>query len=484
MKRIFIILLFLPFFSKGQGTIVDSTGNIISTAFSIGTKKTTAPLTVANFATDFPAPQSGTMLHIISDNVVNGRISTDTYNNASFTGPIIQGRRARGTAASPTPPILDDIIMSMGGDGYGTSSFTGSSIGSFNIRAAGTFSNTSKPTYLSGTTTPVNSTTQVERFNVSSAGAWKFNAYGTGTFTGTPAYALQVDASGNIIEGALGGSVAWGGVTGTLSNQTDLQNALNLKANLASPTFTGSPVVPGYVPTTTTVNGQALSSNVTVSTISGNAGTATALQTSRKINGSSFDGSADITTDNDLLAYTALGSPILAQTVNQRLEYSNTSTALVDGQIKYEAVYLPKAATLTGIRVYVRTLGSYTGDNNNRIGLYTYSGGTLTLVASSINSSSLWTAAANAAQIIPFSSTYAAAAGLYFVGFIYNNSAQVTAPTLASGTALNNLVMASTAMGFTNSAKLHGTSTGTDLPSSIAMSSITASTVPSWVALY
>ena len=44
------------------------------------------------------------------------------------------------------------------------------------------------------------------------------------------------------------------------------QVALNLKANLASPTFTGSPVVPGYVPTTTTVNGHALSGNVSVTT--------------------------------------------------------------------------------------------------------------------------------------------------------------------------------------------------------------------------
>lgn len=47
-------------------------------------------------------------------------------------------------------------------------------------------------------------------------------------------------------------SVAWGGVTGTLSDQTDLQSAINLKANLASPTFTGTPVVPGYLPNTAT----------------------------------------------------------------------------------------------------------------------------------------------------------------------------------------------------------------------------------------
>ena len=41
-----------------------------------------------------------------------------------------------------------------------------------------------------------------------------------------------------------GSTFAWGGATGTLSAQTDLQNALNLKAPLASPALTGSPTVP------------------------------------------------------------------------------------------------------------------------------------------------------------------------------------------------------------------------------------------------
>ena len=40
------------------------------------------------------------------------------------------------------------------------------------------------------------------------------------------------------------GSGAWGTITGTLSNQTDLQTALNLKAPLASPTFTGVVTAP------------------------------------------------------------------------------------------------------------------------------------------------------------------------------------------------------------------------------------------------
>lgn len=188
--------------------------------------------------------------------------------------------------------------------------------------------------------------------------------------------------------------------------------------------------------------------------------------------------------DTDLLAYQALGSAILAETVGQKLAYANVSTNMVDNQIKYTGIYLPKAATLTGIKVYSRVAGSYTADNNNRVGLYAYSGGTLTLVASSANSGTLWTSAANAVQTIPFSSTYFAVAGIYFVAYLYNQSAQVTAPALASCVAQNNLAMSGVALGFTNSAKLHGTSLGNDIPASIAMSAITASVIPSWVAIY
>ena len=41
-----------------------------------------------------------------------------------------------------------------------------------------------------------------------------------------------------------GGSASWGGITGTLSAQTDLNTALGLKSPLASPTFTGTPAAP------------------------------------------------------------------------------------------------------------------------------------------------------------------------------------------------------------------------------------------------
>ena len=47
-----------------------------------------------------------------------------------------------------------------------------------------------------------------ERMRISSSGAIKFNAYGGGTNTGTAAYSLAVDSSGNIIEEAAGGGGA------------------------------------------------------------------------------------------------------------------------------------------------------------------------------------------------------------------------------------------------------------------------------------
>lgn len=45
-------------------------------------------------------------------------------------------------------------------------------------------------------------------------------------------------------DSAGGGGGAWGTITGTLASQTDLQSALDLKANLASPTLTGVPAAP------------------------------------------------------------------------------------------------------------------------------------------------------------------------------------------------------------------------------------------------
>jgi len=139
---------------------------------------------------------------------------------------------------------------------------------------------------------------------------------------------MGTDAITFVQTGGATGSTTWGSITGTLSSQTDLQNALDLKANLISPSFT-TPTL--GVATATTINKVTITQPATGSTltiddgftlhatgnvtalsgshtgtssgtntgdqtsVSGNAGTATALQTARAINGVNFDGTAPIT---------------------------------------------------------------------------------------------------------------------------------------------------------------------------------------------
>lgn len=67
---------------------------------------------------------------------------------------------------------------------------------------------------------------------------------GVGYTTGALVYRYYNGSSWISKDYGAGGSSAWGSITGTLSAQTDLQTALNLKADLASPTFTGTPNAP------------------------------------------------------------------------------------------------------------------------------------------------------------------------------------------------------------------------------------------------
>ena len=56
------------------------------------------------------------------------------------------------------------------------------------------------------------------RMEINSAGAIQFNTYGSGTHTGTSAYKLSVDSSGNIIETSIGaGAVDGSGTTNTIA---------------------------------------------------------------------------------------------------------------------------------------------------------------------------------------------------------------------------------------------------------------------------
>ena len=68
------------------------------------------------------------------------------------------------------------------------------------------------------------------------------------TTTGTSGVATFVGSTLNVPDyGSAASSVAWGDITGTLSNQTDLDTALDLKADLAGATFTGDVTAPDFI---------------------------------------------------------------------------------------------------------------------------------------------------------------------------------------------------------------------------------------------
>jgi hypothetical protein len=94
----------------------------------------------------------------------------------------------------------------------------------------------------------------------------------TGSATGNPATvtiaAAGADSNVNLALAKLGTGKVTAPTPSTSDNSTAVATTAYVQAQgyatLASPTFTGSPTVPGYVSTSTTVNGHALSSSVTV----------------------------------------------------------------------------------------------------------------------------------------------------------------------------------------------------------------------------
>ena len=151
--------------------------------------------------------------------------------------------------------------------------------------------------------------------------------------SGDRAYASDTMSSWiwtSLWEPAAAGESAWGTITGTLANQTDLQTALDGKqvagsylapngnggsltgltktqvglANVDNTADANKPIstavqtaLDGKQPVGTYATGTGTASGTNTgdqTSVSGNAGTATALQTPRTINGVSFDGTANI----------------------------------------------------------------------------------------------------------------------------------------------------------------------------------------------
>jgi hypothetical protein len=185
----------------------------------------------------------------------------------------------------------------------------------------------------------------------------------------------------------------------------------------------------------------------------------------------------------DIPAFNMLGLNIKAQSVGVGLLGSTASNTLTSQRLALSAIYMSISDIISGVKWYQSTQGSFTANNFNGLGLYSYANGVLTLIAQTANNGSTWqTPGSNTFASALFTSPVALAPGIYFVGAIYSQSAVTTAPVITSSTALANLAIAQ--MG-TNSGFTAGfLASQTSLPASINASACTATTQNNWFALF
>jgi hypothetical protein len=135
---------------------------------------------------------------------------------------------------------------------------------------------------------------------------------------------------------ASGGGGTWGSITGTLSAQTDLQSALDAKLSTSAAAAAYQPLdsdLTSLAALATTPFGRGvleLSAWPTFNqSTTGNAATATALQNARNINGTSFDGTGNITVT--AAAGTLTGSTLASGVTDSSLTSVGALTRLQTG---------------------------------------------------------------------------------------------------------------------------------------------------------
>jgi hypothetical protein len=217
-------------------------------------------------------------------------------------------------------------------------------------------------------------------------------------------------------------------------------------------------------------------------TISGNAGTATTLQTSRQINTVNFNGSADINVDANKVTQSYLGGGCLVSDIQGFLT-SSSGNALNNQQIIFIAKPLLKNETISGFKFRIQISGVFVGNNNNKAGAYELNPATglLTKRAESANAETIWKQSTAILNTVSFVTPYAFTAGVIYFAFLYCRSSQTTAPSILRASANSPDQYAGVSLDFPNSIKLYGSlSSQTDLPATVNMSSIAVSTNNFW----
>lgn len=115
-----------------------------------------------------------TFLHVSGTATAPNTIFADEY-STGIQGPGITGRKARGTASSPAAVQTNDYLLALAGRGYGSTGFTGSNVGLLGFIAAENHTDSAQGTTFVLGTTPIGSTSRVERMRIDSTGLVTIN---------------------------------------------------------------------------------------------------------------------------------------------------------------------------------------------------------------------------------------------------------------------------------------------------------------------
>ncbi len=335
-------------------------------------------------------------------------------------------------------------VTSTSGD-YTASQVTGAAVDSTVVHLTGTETITGAKTFssdvsLSGNLNVAGNITQTG----SGPTQWSGKEW-TGTTVTVPSgmdFSLGVGSDGLFRCQLAGGSscLASGGAVSSVFGRTGTVVAtsgdysvaqITGAAPLASPTFTGSPTVPGYVPTSTTVNGHALSANVTVSASDLTTGTLPAAQ-------------LPAPTCSWITVPTEAGSGNA---------YSGTNKAILWG------VYNPYPCVTNNVAYVVGTADNTS--NNYALGLYSgTSAGTGTLVATTASTAgTTFAASAGIKHIAWNASSIVVPAGRIYIALTSNCAATCAALLGTSGSGVT----------WAANVQVSVTTGGTALPSTVTL---------------
>jgi hypothetical protein len=183
--------------------------------------------------------------------------------------------------------------------------------------------------------------------------------------------------------------------------------------------------------------------------------------------------------------YQGLGSTIKATPIGLNLTLNiGVSTSFTSTRLVLMPIYLATTSTITGVKWYQSALGNYVATNYNGVGLYSVSGGSITLIASSTNDGAIWQTFGtgvwgNKAFSSPLPNL---ASGTYFVGALCNHAASPTnIPAIQTFTSSSIGIQA---FDFTGGRLACILNSQTSLPSPLTLSTTQAVTTSFWLSLY